>query len=195
MRTDFFDELGDMLTKTAKELGDKAEQFYGTQKVRSRIMAEERVIEKMTADMGWIVYKRHEKGEALDNELSILCQEIDQHVRRLKEFKSEEAGIRGQKICPSCEKSVDKSVSFCPYCGAPCPDPEPEMEEDTVLNPEEADAEPSEEAQREETAEAGETAATEETQEKDSCGSECAEECTNQAAQEPDMGEIEGEKE
>ena len=145
MKTDFFDELSDMIVKTAKEFGDRAEQIYDTQKIRSRIASEERVIERMMTDMGKIVYKRHGKGEAMDNEISILCQEIDQHIRRLKELKDEAAGIRGQKICTSCGKSIDKGVSFCPYCGTPCP--EPDVQEKTVVNSEEADAEPSEEAQ------------------------------------------------
>ena len=181
MKTDFFDELSDMIVKTAKEFGDRAEQIYDTQKIRSRIASEERVIERMMTDMGKIVYKRHGKGEAMDNEISILCQEIDQHIRRLKELKDEAAGIRGQKICTSCGKSIDKGVSFCPYCGTPCP--EPDVQEKTVVNSEEADAEPSEEAQySEETTEENETVQSEEEHtepaaEETCSGSENTEDC------------------
>ena len=51
------------------------------------------------------------------------------------------ANIKGQKICPSCEREVDINVSFCPYCGTPCPTPEPakDVEGDTVSSEEDSE--------------------------------------------------------
>ena len=36
-------------------------------------------------------------------------------------------------------KSVDRSVSFCPYCGSVCPTPEPEKAEGDVVDTETAE--------------------------------------------------------
>ena len=41
MERDFFDELGDTITKATKNLGKKANEFYETQKKRGRISSEE----------------------------------------------------------------------------------------------------------------------------------------------------------
>ena len=56
--------------------------------------------------------------------------------------------MKGRKICPACGKSVDRSVSFCPYCGSVCPTPEPEKAEGDVVDTETAEpVEPVEETE------------------------------------------------
>ena len=153
MGTDFFDGIVKTFSKTTKELGKttkelgaRAEQTIETQKIRGKISVEERTIEKLKADLGDIIYKRHAEGEGIDGELSVICQEIDQHFLKIREFKDSAANLRGKKICPSCEREVDLSVSFCPYCGTPCPTPEPtESVEDPVEEPVEASEEETDE--------------------------------------------------
>ena len=153
MGTDFFDGIVKTFSKTTKELGKttkelgaRAEQTIETQKIRGKISGEERTIEKLKADLGDIIYKRHAEGEGIYGELSVICQEIDQHFLKIREFKDSAANLRGKKICPSCEREVDLSVSFCPYCGTPCPTPEPtESVEDPVEEPVEASEEETDE--------------------------------------------------
>ena len=153
MGTDFFDGIVKTFSKTTKELGKttkelgaRAEQTIETQKIRGKISGEERTIEKLKADLGDIIYKRHAEGEGIDGELSVICQEIDQHFLKIREFKDSAANLRGKKICPSGEREVDLSVSFCPYCGTPCPTPEPtESVEDPVEEPVEASEEETDE--------------------------------------------------
>lgn len=133
MGTDFFDGLGETLTRTAKELGERAEQIYEVQKIRNKISGEERMVDKILIDMGNLVYKKFESGEETDPELAVLCEEVTQHIRRIKVYKNQAADMKGQKICVSCGKSIDKDVSYCPYCGTACTfeDTEEEPEEDT----------------------------------------------------------------
>lgn len=121
MGNDFFDGLSETITRTAKEFGERAESLYEVQKLRSRISGEERLAEKARADLGNLVYQRYENGESVDGEIAALCEEITQHLEKIKELKQKAAGRRGQKICPSCHKAVDQEAAFCPYCGTPCP--------------------------------------------------------------------------
>ena len=138
MAAEFFDGLVKTISKTTKELGKttkeigaRAEQTIETQKIRNKIAGEERIIAKIKEDIGDVIYRRHSEGDGIDNELSSLCQEIDQHYLKIREFKDNAANLKGQKICPSCEREVDITVSFCPYCGTPCPTPEPAQDEET----------------------------------------------------------------
>ncbi|MDO4306555.1 MAG: zinc ribbon domain-containing protein [Eubacteriales bacterium] len=126
MGTDFFDELGVTLTRTAKEFGERAESLYETQKLRAKISGEERTINKLMAELGKTIYRAYAKGGELTDEQTSLCEKIDQHKEMIERCKAEMAGKKGKKICPSCKESVDKSVAFCPYCGAACPSTEPE---------------------------------------------------------------------
>lgn len=177
MGTDFFDGLGETLTRTARELGERAEQIYETQRIRNKISAEERIVDKLMADMGNLLYRRYKSGETVDGELSTFCEEIDQHFLKIKEYKSEAADLRGKKICPSCGKAVDKEVSFCPYCGAACPVPERTESEE-------------EESETVETTETEETTETAETTETTEMTAETeAEECTESTAEKQDNTE------
>ena len=162
MGTDFLDGIVKTFSKTTKELGKttkelgaRAEQTIETQKIRGKISGEERTIERLKADLGDIIYKRHAEGEGIDGELSVICQEIDQHFLKIREFKDSAANLRGKKIC---EREVDLSVSFCPYCGTPCPTPEPT---ESVEDPVEEFVEEPVEASEEETDEKGEPAEAE----------------------------------
>lgn len=128
--TDFFDGLGETLTRTAKEIGERAEQIYEAQKLRNKISGEERIVDKVMIDMGNLIYRRYESGEELDGELLVLCEEIRQHMNKISEYKGAAADMKGQKICLSCGKSIDKEVSYCPYCGTACPVEEPEAAEE-----------------------------------------------------------------
>ena len=127
--------------KATKELGARAEQGIEAQKIRNKIAGEERIIEKIKVDIGDVIYRRHSQGDGIDSELSALCQEIDQHYLKVREYKDSAANIKGQKICPSCEREVDINVSFCPYCGTPYPTPEPakDVEGDTVSSEEDSE--------------------------------------------------------
>ena len=119
MGTDFFDGLVKTFSKTTKELGKttrelgaRAEQTIEAQKIRSKITGEERIIEKIKVDIGDIVYRRHSQGDGIDSELSALCQEIDQHYLKIREYKDNAANLKGEKICPSCSRISSPIFSY-----------------------------------------------------------------------------------
>lgn len=132
MGTDFLDELGETLTRTAKGLGEKAESFYETQKIRNKIASESRIIDKIMADLGNILYRKYQDGETLDAEQKTLCEQIHQHMERIVRYKELLADRKGQKICSCCERSIDQDVAFCPYCGTACTSQEEEKPAEAV---------------------------------------------------------------
>ena len=172
MARDFFDELSDTITRTTKDLGKKAGQLYETQKIRSKISSEEQMVQKLKADIGNVIFEKYKEGAEVEESLKGFCEEIQQHLDIIAGYKDSAAELKGQKICPACGKSVDRSVSFCPFCGSVCPTPEPEKAEadvvdaepaETAEEPEEAVAESEEPAEEDVTVEAAseETAAEE----------------------------------
>ncbi len=139
MGNEFFDGLSETLTKTAREISERAENFYEVQKLRSRLSAEERLIDKTMTDMGNIVYRKYSNGEVMEGELGALCENISQHMQVIVGLKEKLASMKGQKICPFCQRSMEQDALYCPYCGASCPSPEPEEADGTVVDAEEAD--------------------------------------------------------
>lgn len=132
MANDFFDSFGETISRTARELSEKAENFYEVQKIRNQISSEEHVVSKSMERLGSIIYKRYESGEAVDDEIAGICGEISRHMNKIHELKGSAAGKAGQKICLSCHRAIDKEVLFCPFCGTACEDkkenPNPEKE-------------------------------------------------------------------
>ena len=128
MARDFFDELSDTITRTTKDLGKKAGQLYETQKIRSKISSEEQIVQKLKADIGNVIFEKYKEGAELDEALKGFCEEIQQHLDIIAGYRDSAAELKGQKICPACGRQVDRSVSFCPFCGSVCPTPQPETE-------------------------------------------------------------------
>ena len=139
MARDFFDELSDTITRTTKDLGKKAGQLYEAQKIRSKISSEEQMVQKLKADIGNVIFEKYKEGAEVEEALKGFCEEIEQHLDIIDGYKDAAAEMKGRKICPVCGKSVDRSVSFCPYCGSVCPTPEPEKAEGDVVDTETAE--------------------------------------------------------
>ncbi len=160
---DFFEDLGNTLKKTAETVEKKTNEFIGIQKLRSRITACERKTERDFRDLGEIVFRRFVDGEAMDGEISDICDEILELQKELAGYRERLAAKRGQSICPACGAHIPKEAAFCMHCGAPIPMPEEGFEEETVHS-EMAQEEP--QPQEENTAEpAQETQDTQDTSE------------------------------
>ncbi len=129
MAKGFWDDLGSTLTRKAKGFSTKAENLYEIQKIRNKLSAQERMTEKLMMDIGRMIYVRYEHGEAVDGEVGVICEEISQHMLEADRYRDAIAASKGEKFCPACHKAVMREASFCPYCGAACPTPEPEIEE------------------------------------------------------------------
>lgn len=190
MAKDFFDSIGKSLAKTMREVGGRAENFYSEQKLKGNISGEEKQMQKIMEELGKIVYRRYCDGAPLEDMQKRLCEQIDQRMERIAQFKEEIAGVKSKKICSSCGTAVEEGMAFCPHCGTACTTKEkeeyagdvvadsgaeeivseisPEIVGETTPEPEEAleevkeaVEEPSEESVEESTEEAGEEAAGE----------------------------------
>lgn len=120
MAKDFFDSIGKSLAKTMREVGGRAENFYSEQKLKGNISGEEKQIQKIMEELGKIVYRRYCDGAPLEDMQKRLCEQIDQRMERISQFKEEIAGVKSKKICSSCGTAVEEGMAFCPHCGTAC---------------------------------------------------------------------------
>ena len=158
----FWDDLGNTLTRKAKGLSSRAENLYEIQKIRNKLSAQERMTEKLMMDIGKLIYTRYEHGEAVDGEVGAICEEISQHMLEADHFRDAIAASKGEKFCPACHKAVMREASFCPYCGAACPTAELEEKATDVIEQAEEELKDAAEAEVTEAEEVTETLKTEE---------------------------------
>ena len=158
----FWDDLGNTLTRKAKGLSSRAENLYEIQKIRNKLSAQERMTEKLMMDIGKLIYTRYEHGEAVDGEVGAICEEISQHMLEADHFRDAIAASKGEKFCPACHKAVMREARFCPYCGAACPTAELEEKATDVIEQAEEELKDAAEAEVTEAEEVTETVKTEE---------------------------------
>ena len=158
----FWDDLGNTLTRKAKGLSSRAENLYEIQKIRNKLSAQERMTEKLMMDIGKLIYIRYEHGEAVDGEVGAICEEISQHMLEADHFRDAIAASKGEKFCPACHKAVMREASFCPYCGAACHTAELEEKATDVIEQAEEELKDAAEAEVTEAEEVTETVKTEE---------------------------------
>ena len=158
----FWDDLGNTLTRKAKGLSSRAENLYEIQKIRNKLSAQERMTEKLMMDIGKLIYTRYEHGEAVDGEVGAICEEISQHMLEADHFRDAIAASKGEKFCPACHKAVMREASFCPYCGAACPTAELEEKATDVIEQAEEELKDAAEAEVTDAEEVTETVKTEE---------------------------------
>ena len=186
-KSSFWDDVGNALTRKAKGLSSKAENLYEIQKIRNKLSAQERMIEKLMMDIGKMIYTRYEHGEAVDGEVGAICEEISQHMLEADHFRDAIAASKGEKFCPACHKAVMREASFCPYCGAACPTAELEEKATDVI--EQAEEELKAAAEVTEAEEVTEAAEETETPEKEVSGRETETMKTEEAAPEAETSE------
>ena len=128
MAKDFFGSLSETISKTARELSGRAEEAYETQRIKNKISAEERQVEKAMADLGRIIYKRYKAEIPVDDAQKALCEQIDQRMEQIAKYKSDisELKVKCKRFCPACGSPINKNDAFCSQCGAACPTEEPE---------------------------------------------------------------------
>lgn len=181
MAKDFLGNLGQALSKTAKELSGRAEDAYETQRLKNKISAEERQIDKIMADLGKIVYRHYKEEVPVDDAQKALCEQIDQRMEQIEQLRTDinDLKIRTRRICPSCGKEVEKNAAFCKFCGAACPTQEDEEDAGDVIEgtAEEVEEEKKSEevAETEEDTEAADTAEVTEEPTADEAGEEITE--------------------
>lgn len=139
MLEDVFSKLKKNFGETAEVIGKKTENFVEIQKLKSQIHTANHEIAQNYEEMGEMIYRKYQQGEALDPELTAICEDITELKTEVASCKEEIGQYRGESTCPECGANVPANAAFCMKCGAQMPVCEAEFEEGEVVNPSDAD--------------------------------------------------------
>ena len=87
----FFEDLGKKIGETTETVTSKAGEMMEIQRLRGQIRTLERGNEADMLEMGRFLYEKYQAGEAMDEQVQMLCEKIDnrtdirQRSRRSKE--------------------------------------------------------------------------------------------------------------
>lgn len=126
---DFLEGLGKRLAETAEVVSNKAGEAVEIQRIRNQIHTMSRSNDRDYRDIGSMIYDKYKAGEVIDPEMACICEEIAKREEVAAELEKLLADVKGESVCPECQKTVGKDMVFCPYCGTKQPEPAEEAEE------------------------------------------------------------------
>ena len=119
-----FDDFKKTITGAAGVATKKAGTFVSVQKLKGQIYTLERSIDKKYQELGAMVFDDYAKGEKVNDESTVVCEEISQVNANIAELREELANKHGCKVCSVCESEVPLEAMFCMKCGTQMPEPD-----------------------------------------------------------------------
>ena len=116
------DDLKRTITDAAEVVTKKTSDFVSIQKLKGQIYALGHSVDKKYQELGAVVFDEYAKGEQINDESAIVCEEISQINDNIAELREVLASKHGCKICPNCEAEVPLEAMFCMRCGAQMPE-------------------------------------------------------------------------
>ena len=116
---DFFDKLGKKATEAYKVTADKTGKLAKETKLKFKMGELKSKIEDIYEEIGKKVYEKHVQKEDISaNDLLEECKKIDDLSNEIEEIRHQCLDLKDKKVCQKCFKEIDKTMKFCPECGA-----------------------------------------------------------------------------
>ena len=94
----FFEDLGKKIGETTETVTSKAGEMMEIQRLRGQIRTLERGNEADMLEMGRFLYEKYQAGEAMDEQVQMLCEKIDN--RKYRETSGKDQGDqRNEYLC------------------------------------------------------------------------------------------------
>ena len=107
----FFNEIGDSILNTTKDLGKMAQNAGDFTKLQYDKKVKEQEISKLYENLGKKYYEEHQDEDIEE------IKEIKAAILRLKELNDELMEKKGGKACPKCGELVKTGAMYCSNCG------------------------------------------------------------------------------
>lgn len=115
---DFFANLRKTVTGTVDAVSKKTEEVVEIQKLKNKANTAENKRNQNYKKIGEIIAQRYNSGEAFDETIAELCDEINALLKEEEGLKKEISLKTGKIICPTCHYSNPKDAAFCMSCGS-----------------------------------------------------------------------------
>ena len=121
----FFDEL----SKKAGSIAASAQKTANVAKIQHQISQKQSEFDALYHQIGQIYYSCRQRGVQPDESIGALCDRVTALCQEIEDLRAEVDRIRNVRRCAACGKVIDRSVKFCPNCGAKAAEEAPRAEE------------------------------------------------------------------
>lgn len=113
----FLDNISKKFGEAAQTAAKKSEELVQVTKLNLAVDAEKDNIKRLYDELGKKTYESYCKGEILNDELKRICEQVKAHQQQIESLRQKILVIKDAKICPGCNKEIDRTASFCSICG------------------------------------------------------------------------------
>jgi len=125
----FFEKLGDSVTKGLETVNQKKNDFVETNKLNSDIRAAQNQRDEDIKKLGQLVYNFKKNPGSAEPDYDSIIADMDSLDKKIEELKSQINALKNVQACPNCGSMVESGNAFCPNCGSKMPVPAaPKME-------------------------------------------------------------------
>ena len=112
-----FDQLKDRVKGATHTAVKASSEFIEVTKIKMAIKSEEDKAKAAMLEIGKAIYEQYKSGQAIDEELSIKCDEIGEAEVKAEELKQKILEIKNLRKCAGCGAEIEADCVFCPKCG------------------------------------------------------------------------------
>lgn len=124
----FFDNLGEKLANTSKDVAAKAKEVADVTKMKMDISSQESRLKTAYGEIGKLFCEN--APEELAPEYVPFMQTVTEAKTEIERLKLEIQKLKGTASCEACGAEVAADARFCPVCGAKVEKPVEVVEED-----------------------------------------------------------------
>ena len=120
----FFEKLGDSISKGAATVNQKANDLMETNKLNQDIKAQQQLKDADIVKLGQLVYNFKKNPDSAEPDYDAIIADMDSIDAKIESLKKQLQDLRNEQICPNCGGAVAKGTAFCPNCGNKMPVPQ-----------------------------------------------------------------------
>ena len=120
----FFEKLGDSISKGAATVNQKANDLMETNKLNQDIKTAQAQKDADIVKLGQLLYNFKKNPDSAEPDYDAVIADMDSIDEKIATLKKQLQDLRNEQICPNCGNAVAKGTAFCPHCGNKMPVPE-----------------------------------------------------------------------
>ena len=112
-----FEDLGNAINETGREMADKAKEYAARVRLKTKIKGEENKLRMAYMEIGRRMYEEKKECFCEDECFSELFGQVEEIRRQIEDYEAELNLFFQGIVCPECGRRNEEDAQYCSGCG------------------------------------------------------------------------------